>query len=84
MTQHNKKTTKDVIKMLVTEGRLDDDTANFIKDLSDQAVIIRKAFQRMGESYRTILDAIASIRVHLNAVLDNVEDVENMADQPEN
>ena len=70
----------EIIKTLVREGRLDDATAQFLKSLAEESVIIRNAGRTMLEAYRTILDAIANIRGNLNIVLDNVEEVQNQAE----
>ena len=83
MADNKAKMTKnplDIIKTLVREGKLDDDTAQFLNSLTEQSVVIRNAMRRILENYRTILDAIAAIRVRFNAVLDNVEDVPNHAE----
>ena len=75
-----KKNPLNVIRTLVKEGRLDDDTAMLLKAIFVQTVNIRDAGRRMAAEYRSILNAIATVRGYLDIVLDNVEDTNNYAE----
>ena len=72
---------KKVIKSLVQEGRLDEDTAAFLQVLMAQALRIRNSGPAILGEYRVILNAISSVRDSLNVVLDNITDVENLAEE---
>ena len=71
----------DVIKTLVKEGKIDEGTAQLLRDLGTQGARIRMALRGMLENYRHILDAIAVVRGDVDIVLDNFEDVENFAEE---
>ena len=83
---HRTKTAKkvraplDVIKTLVIEGRLDEDTARLLNSIMVQAANVRNAIRNIGENYRAILDSCATVRGNLDVVLDNVSDVRNYAE----
>lgn len=79
-----KKNPLHVIRTLVKEGRLDDDTAMLLKAIFVQTVNIRDAGRRMAAEYRSILNAIATVRGYLDIVLDNVEDTNNYAETMDN
>lgn len=79
-----KKNPLNVIRTLVKEGRLDDDTAMLLKAIFVQTVNIRDAGRRMAAEYRSILNAIATVRGYLDIVLDNVEDTNNYAETMDN
>ena len=72
---------KKVIKSLVQEGRLDEETAAFLQALMAQALRIRNSGRAIPGEYRVILNAISSVRDSLNVVLDNITDVENLAEE---
>ena len=79
-----KKNPLNVIRTLVKEGRLDDDTAMLLKAIFVQTVNIRDAGRRIAAEYRSILNAIATVRGYLDIVLDNVEDTNNYAETMDN
>lgn len=68
------------VRTLVREGKLDDDTARLLNSVMVQSAAIRDELRAMLESYRHILDSVAVVRGNLNTVLDNVQDVENYAE----
>ena len=75
----SKKSFLDVVRTLVLEGKLDEDTARLLHDIATESAKVRAALRGMLENWNSVLNAASVIRGDINVVLDNVQDVENYA-----
>lgn len=71
------------VESIIREGKLDEESAKSLHNIGAQFVNIRNAGRDILESYHRILDAMAAVRLSVNTMLDNIEDVENLNEKEE-